>query len=103
MPEDPNLPQPDPELKRLDHFVGSWTMEGHLVGSDETSIKGETTFRWLPCGFFLEQHLKMDFVGIQIDSSELIGYDPETHTFPPTVYSNLSPTRGTSGISRARP
>jgi hypothetical protein len=32
MSENPNLPQPDPELKRLDRFVGSWSMEGHLVG-----------------------------------------------------------------------
>jgi hypothetical protein len=30
------LPQPDPALKRLDRFVGSWTMEGNLVGSDES-------------------------------------------------------------------
>jgi hypothetical protein len=48
MPGNPNLPQPDPELKRLDRFVGRCTMEGHLLGSDETSIKGETTFSWLP-------------------------------------------------------
>lgn len=28
---------------------------------------------------------------MHIDSLELIGYDPETGTFPSTVYSNLSP------------
>jgi hypothetical protein len=28
---------------------------------------------------------------MEIDSLELIGYDPETKTFPSTVYSNLSP------------
>jgi hypothetical protein len=28
---------------------------------------------------------------MQIDSLELIGYDPEMDTFPSTVYSNLSP------------
>jgi hypothetical protein len=55
MSENPGLPQPDPELKRLDRFVGRWSMEGHLVGSDETNIRGEATFRWLPGGFFLEQ------------------------------------------------
>ncbi len=31
-------------------------------------------------------------MGMKIDSLELIGYDPETNTFPSTVYSNLSPT-----------
>jgi hypothetical protein len=91
MSESPNLPQPDPELKRLDRFVGRWSMQGNLVGSDATTIKGETTFRWLPGRFFLEQHVQLDFMGMQIDSLELIGYDPESKTFPSTVYSNLSP------------
>jgi hypothetical protein len=35
MSENPDLPQPDPALRRLDRLVGSWTMEGNLVGSDE--------------------------------------------------------------------
>jgi Protein of unknown function (DUF1579) len=91
MSEQPHLPQPDPALRRLDRFVGRWSMEGNLVGSDEKNITGETTFRWLPGGFFLEQHVQLNFMGMQIDSTELIGYDPETNTFPSTVYSNLSP------------
>jgi hypothetical protein len=86
-----SLPAPDPALQRLDRFVGTWSMEGHLVGSDETTIRGEAGYRWLPGGFFLEQHVTMDFMGLEIDSLELIGYDPETGTFPSTVYSNLSP------------
>jgi hypothetical protein len=65
-------------------------MEGKLVGSDEKKIRGETTFRWLPGGFFLEQHVQLDFVGW----GSTLGADqlrPETDTFPSTVYSNLSP------------
>jgi hypothetical protein len=31
-------------------------------------------------------------VGQQIDALELIGYDPETDTFPSTVFSGFSPT-----------
>jgi hypothetical protein len=42
-------------------------MEGNLVGSDE-NIKGETTFRWLPGGFFLEQRAHIDFMGLPIDA-----------------------------------
>jgi hypothetical protein len=84
------LPTPDPALRRLDRFVGTWSMEGHLPGSDEIVIKGET-FRWLPGGFFLEQRGTMDFMGMQLDSLELIGYDPETATFPSTVYANIGP------------
>ena len=91
MSEIPELPKPDPALRRLDRLVGRWSMEGNLVGSDDKNITGETTFRWLLGGFFLEQRVRIDFMGLQIDSLELIGYDPETDTFPSTVYSNFSP------------
>jgi hypothetical protein len=91
MSETPQPPQPDPALRRLDRLVGTWSMEGNLVGSDEKNIKGRTTFRWLPGGFFLEQRVQIDFMGLQIDALELIGYDPGTGTFPSTVYSNFSP------------
>jgi Protein of unknown function (DUF1579) len=84
--------QPHPALRRLDRLVGRWTMEGNLVGSDEKSIKGETTFRWLPGDFFLEQRAQTDFLGVQIDALELIGHDPETDTFPSTVLSGFAPT-----------
>jgi Protein of unknown function (DUF1579) len=87
----PQLPTPDPALRRLDRFVGTWSMEGHLVGSEDNNIRGQAAFRWLPGGFFLEQHITLDFMGLEIDSLELIGYDPETGAFPSTVYSNLSP------------
>jgi hypothetical protein len=85
------LPTPDPALEQLNRFVGTWSMEGHLVGSEENNIKGEATYQWLPGGFFLEQRINLDFMGLQIESLELIGYDPETKTFPSTVFSNLSP------------
>jgi Protein of unknown function (DUF1579) len=84
-------PTPDPALRRLDRFVGTWSMEGHLVGSDEITVGGETAFRWLPGGFFLEQKASLNFLRMQIESLELIGYDPETGTFPSTVFSNLAP------------
>jgi Protein of unknown function (DUF1579) len=85
------FPTPDPALRGFDRFIGTWDMEGHLVGSDERNIKGRATYRWVPGGFFVEQHVELDFMGLAIDSVELIGYDPETGTFPSTVYSNLSP------------
>jgi hypothetical protein len=87
----PQLPTPDPALRRLDRFVGTWAMEGHLVGSDEIVVRGETSFRWLPGGFFLLQEGTLNFMGKEISNHELIGYEPETGTFPSSVYSNLSP------------
>lgn len=67
MSDYPDLPQPDPALRRLDRLVGTWTMEGNLVGSDEQNVRGETTFRWLPGGFLLEQRARIDFIGQQLD------------------------------------
>ncbi|HEU4528246.1 MAG TPA: hypothetical protein VFT80_09985 [Actinomycetota bacterium] len=60
-------------------------------------MKGETAFRWLPAGFFLEQRMSLNFLGTEIESLELIGYDPETGTFPSTVFSNLSGTPSPTG------
>ncbi|MGH2536740.1 MAG: DUF1579 family protein [Candidatus Promineifilaceae bacterium] len=87
------LPQPDPALKRLDRLVGSWSMQGHLLGSDEENIHGKATFQWLAGGFFMQQDVEIDFAGqFHIVSHELIGYDPETGAFASNVYSNMSPT-----------
>jgi hypothetical protein len=85
------LPTPDPALRRLDRLVGTWSMEGHLVGSDEIAVTGETSFRWLPGGFFLLQEGTLNFLGMEIANHELIWYDAETGSFPSSVHSNLAP------------
>jgi Protein of unknown function (DUF1579) len=85
-------PKPDPALRELDFLVGTWSMKGHLIGSDEENIVGETTYDWLPGGFFLRQRVNMDFAGLfRIDSEEIIGYDPASGKFKSQVFSNLSP------------
>ena len=97
-------PTPDPALRRLDRFVGTWSMEGHLVGSDEITVTGETTFRWLPGGFFLEQRASLNFLGMPIESPELIGYDPSRARSRPRCSrtSRPHPCR-TGGRSTTRP
>ena len=85
------LPTPDPALKRLDRLVGTWDMTGRTLDSEVDNVHGRTTFSWLPGGFFLEQRVQIDFIGTKIEALELIGYDPETNTFPSTVYSGFSP------------
>jgi hypothetical protein len=85
-------PQPHPALKELDFLVGTWSMKGHLIGSKEENIVGETTYEWLPGGFFMRQRVKLDFAGVvQVDSEELIRYDPASGKFLSTVYSSMSP------------
>jgi hypothetical protein len=90
--QETQLPTPDPALERLDRLVGTWTMKGHMIGSDEENIVGETTFRWLEGRFFLLQEVEIDFAGMfEVRAHELIGYDPEIDAFASNVYSNFSP------------
>jgi hypothetical protein len=84
-------PKPDPALKRLEKFVGTWDMKGRTLDSKEDNIFGRVTYEWLPGGFFLQQHIELNFIGLEIRSLELIGYDSETQAFSSQVYSNLSP------------
>jgi hypothetical protein len=85
------LPGSDPALRKLDRFVGTWEMKGRTIGSDVDNITARTTFEWLPGGHFLLQRFSADFVGMDIQSHEVIGFDPATGTFPSTVYSNMAP------------
>ncbi len=85
------MPQPDLALKRLDKLVGTWTLKGRTLNSEEDNISGQTTFEWLPGGFFLQQRIEMDFMGMPIKSLELVGYDPATEAFSSSVYANMSP------------
>jgi hypothetical protein len=86
------VPAADPSLKQLDKFVGTWSMKGHLAGSEQETIIGEAAFHWLDGGYFMVQEVAMDFAGTRkIKSLELIGYDPESRTLRSSVYSNQSP------------
>jgi hypothetical protein len=49
-------------LKRLEKFIGTWDMKGRTLGADVDNVSGRA------------------------ESLELVGYDPETNTFPSTVF-----------------
>jgi Protein of unknown function (DUF1579) len=74
-PQAQQPPQPDPALKQLDRYVGTWDMSGRTLDSDVDNVHGQATFEWLPGGFFLTQRIKLDFAGYQIQGLEVIGYD----------------------------
>lgn len=81
---------PDPKLKMLDRWLGAWDMKGRTLDSDVDNVSGQATFEWLPGGHFMQQRIKLNFAGLEIEGLELIGYDPASGTFPSTVYSNLA-------------
>ena len=69
--EQQGLPQPDPTLKRLDRFVGTWAMTGRTLGSDADNVSGRATFEWLPGGFFLQQRITLDTLKITVSYGPL--------------------------------
>lgn len=83
------VPQPDPALKRLEVLIGTSDLKGRTLDSDEDNISGWNTFEWLPGGFFMKSTGEINFKGALIQSLEIIGYDPESRTFPSSVYSNV--------------
>ena len=89
--ENPQGPRPDPALKRLEKFIGTWEMKGRTLNSTEDNVMGQAIFEWLPGGFFLQQRIELNFMGMDLHSVELIRYEPETQSFASLVYSNMSP------------
>jgi len=98
------MSQPDPALKRLDKLVGTWTLSGRTLNSEEDNISGQTTFEWLPGGFFLQQRIEMDFMVFKIKSLELVGLTRRSkrsrQACTPTCRPRHSPISGTCRTTR---
>lgn len=73
----------------MDGFVGTWNIRGRTLDSKVDNVSAQTTFEWLPGRFFLKQSFEADFMGMKIQSLEIIGYDRASDTFPSLVYSSL--------------
>lgn len=88
----PAPPKPHPRLREFERFIGTWEMQGRTHDSDRDNVTARATFEYLPGGFFVAQRFTADFDGMPIESLEIIGYDPESDTFPSTVYANMAAT-----------
>ena len=88
------------ELKRLDIFVAKWETTGE-INATKTSpaipIKGHDTYKWLPGGYFMIHYVDVLMGDDQIDSTEIIGYDPLAKKYPMHYFGY----RGKTGIMHA--
>ena len=85
----PVRPEPNPALKRLAGLVGVWKLEGRTSVPKHEWIRGRVSIEWLPGGFFMIQQGWIRLGRFKARSMEIIGYDPQTDTFPSYVYSDL--------------
>jgi hypothetical protein len=63
----PQPPQPNPDLKKLDRLVGTWGVSG--------GAQGQVTYQWMEGSFFLIQHVDLEQYGQKSKGIEIIGHE----------------------------
>jgi hypothetical protein len=80
-------PKPGPEVKKLDYFVGTWSVEGTIAqgpwgaGGKFTSTD---TAEWMPGSFFVEGHSDFKMppeVGGEGKATSFMGYDTDENVY----------------------
>lgn len=62
----PQPPQPNPDLRRLDRLVGTWNVAG--------GAQGQVSYQWMEGGFFLIQHVELEQYEHKVRGIEIIGH-----------------------------
>ena len=80
------LPKPGPEHKRLDMFVGAWTLEGDMKPSamgPGGKISENEKCEWMEGGFFLVCHADFKSSMGDVSGVSIFGYsgDDKTYTY----------------------
>lgn len=80
-------PTPAPELKKLDHFVGNWTLEATVAAGPWGAggkLTDSTHGEWMKGGFFLLNHHDLALpneLGGTATSLAILGYDPDKKVY----------------------
>ena len=82
-----NVPKPGPEVKKLDYFVGAWSLDG-TIGQGPWGAGGKFASQdkteWLPGNFFLEGHSEFKMppeVGGDGTETSYTGYDTDKNMY----------------------
>ena len=80
-------PTPGPEVKKLDYFLGTWTVEATIGqgpwGSGGKFTSTDTT-EWMPGSFFLERHADFKMppeLGGDGKATSFMGYDTNENVY----------------------
>ena len=101
-----DAPPPDPELKRLEPLLGTWTTQDHTqdtVYGPGVPVTSTETFRWLDGGYFLVQEYETTF-GEEPTQRGVVywGYDAAAGRFRLFFFSNNGPFTEEATATRAR-
>ena len=81
------MPQPGPEHKKLDVFVGSWTLDGDVKPGGDMGAGGKVTenekCEWMEGGFFLVCHVEFKSSMGNGSGMSIMGYstDDKIYTY----------------------
>jgi hypothetical protein len=74
-----SAPKPGEELKKLEYFIGTWTLEGEfkagILGPAE-KVSGTDRYEWMEGGYFLAGHSNFKSADGTGSSLAVIGYNP---------------------------
>jgi uncharacterized protein DUF1579 len=86
--------EPNPELKKLEYFVGTWTAEGTISPGpwgEGGKFSVSHTYSWMAGNFFLESHSEFKMppdLGGDSESTGFIAYDAEKRSYTSTEFSS---------------
>lgn len=90
-----DVPPPDPELRRLEPLIGSWTSVDHTedtVVGPGVPVRNQESFRWLDGGYFLVQEYETVFGEEPAQRGvNYWWYDSDSQRFQIIFFSNNGP------------
>ncbi len=98
-------PTPGAEHKRLEPFVGKWSIEGVAQASPygpAGKLTSVDTFEWMPGGFFMTHHWDSRQGGVEIKGMEVIGYDSHSKGYTSRFFDNLGNTGSFKATSQGQ-
>ncbi len=85
-------PNPGPEHKLLDVFIGKWINEGQTVASGEeppVKILTSDIYEWVPGGFFIIHSAYGRIGNVDVGGTEIIGCDAESKKYRSYFFDSL--------------
>ena len=95
------MPKPSPELKKLDYFTGSWTMEGDMKPGPMGpggKWSGTEHMKWMEGGFFLvsQSGFKSESMG-SASGTAYMGYNEDDKMFTYDAFNTMGEAEHAKG------